>query len=104
MMQSMQKKVEAEGEVEKELYEKFMCYCKGSGDTLTASIEAAETKIPQVSSDIEAAEGQKGQLQEELSQAQADRTAAKEAMKEATAIREKEAAAFAEFKSESDTN
>lgn len=33
MLQSMTKKVEAEGEKEQELYHKFMCYCKtGTGD------------------------------------------------------------------------
>merc|ERR1711972_850358 len=37
-------------------------------------------------------------------QAQADRTAAKDAIAEATALREKEAAVFAKYKSEHDTN
>jgi len=104
MLQAMQKKVEAEGEKEKELYEKFMCYCKTGGSDLSASISAAEAKVPAVSSDIEASEAKLAQTKEDLKQAQTDRVAAKESMDEATAIRQKEAAAFAAEKAEADTN
>jgi len=104
MLQAMQKKVDAEGEKEKELYEKFMCYCKsGSGD-LSSSISSAEAKIPAVGSELEASQGKLAQSKEDLKQAQVDRSAAKDAMKEATAIREKEAAAFAGYKADADTN
>jgi len=34
LLQNMQIKVTAEGEKEKELFDKFMCYCKTSGETL----------------------------------------------------------------------
>jgi chemotaxis receptor (MCP) glutamine deamidase CheD len=44
MLQGMQKRVTEEGAKEKELYEKFMCYCKTSGSDLAASIAAAEKK------------------------------------------------------------
>merc|ERR1719517_65597 len=104
MLQAMQKKVSEEGDHEKALYDKFMCYCKSNGGTLQDSITAAEKKAPAVSSDISTAESQKDGLQEDLKQAQVDRSAAKSAMAEATAIREKEAAAFAGEKSEYDTN
>jgi hypothetical protein len=53
MLQSMQKKVTAEGEKEKELFDKFMCYCKNGDEALAKSISAADTKVPQVTSDIE---------------------------------------------------
>merc|ERR1719453_2439594 len=91
----MQKKVEAEGEKEAELFEKFMCYCKSSAETLSKSIADADVKMPQLASDIKEAESAKAQLQEELSQHQNDRDEAKAAMAKATEIREKEAAAFA---------
>merc|ERR1719420_239773 len=94
MLQNMQKKVEAEGEKEKELYDKFMCYCKTSGGDLTKSISDAETKIPQVSSDIKEGESKLAGLKEDLASNQADRAAAKKAMAEATAIRAKEKAAY----------
>merc|ERR1719482_1236752 len=94
MLQMMVKKVEAEGVKEKELYDKFVCYCKSSKGTLAKSIEDASTKIPQVESDIKEAESEKAQLIEDLNAHKADRAAAKEAMAKATEIREKEAAAF----------
>jgi septal ring factor EnvC (AmiA/AmiB activator) len=104
LLQMMQRKVSEEGEKEKELYEKFMCYCKNGGGALQASISDAETKIPQVGADIEAAESDKKKTEEELKTAQADLASAKAAMKEATAIREKEAAAFAAVKADADAN
>jgi chromosome segregation ATPase len=104
MLQMMQKKVEAEGEKEQELFDKFMCYCKSSGGDLAASIADAETKVSELPSAVEEAEGQLGQLKEDLKKAQADRTAAKAAIAEATAIREKEAAEFAELSNELKTN
>merc|ERR550514_1518183 len=60
----MKKKVEAEGEKEEELFEKFMCYCENSDATLGKSIEEANTKIPQLESDIKEAEALKAQLEE----------------------------------------
>jgi outer membrane murein-binding lipoprotein Lpp len=104
MLQSMQKKVTAEGEKEKELFEKFMCYCKNGAGALGKSIADAEAKAPQLASDIEEAEAQVKQLKADLKQHQTDRAAAKQAMAEATAIREKEAATYAALKAEADAN
>merc|ERR1719201_1531281 len=97
MLQMMEKKIAAEGDKEDELFEKFMCYCKTGGTTLSASISAAEAKVPAVGSDIEEGEAQLKQDKEDLKQAQTDRAAAKA---EATGIREKEAADFAKEKAE----
>jgi len=104
MLQTMQKKVEAEGEKEQELYEKFMCYCKNSGGDLATSIADAETKVSELPSAVEEAVGQLGQLKEDLKKAQTDRAAAKTAIAEATALREKEASEFAGLSSELKTN
>jgi DNA repair exonuclease SbcCD ATPase subunit len=104
MLQTMQKKVEAEGEKEKELFEKFMCYCKNSGGDLANSIADAENKVSELPSAVEEAEGQLAQFKEDLKKAQTDRTAAKAAIAEATAIREKEAAAFASLSGDLKTN
>merc|ERR1719456_1009966 len=102
MLQSMEKKVTAEGEKEVELFEKFMCYCKNGDEALAKSIADAEAKIGDVTADIEAGEAEVKQLKADLKQHQADRAAAKTAMADATGIREKEAAAFADLKAESD--
>merc|ERR1719399_1377425 len=100
----MQKKVEAEGEKEEELFEKFMCYCKAGASSLGKSIGDAETKIPQLESQIKAAAEMKAQLEEDVKNHQNDRAAAKAAMAKATALREKEAAAFAKEHAESVAN
>merc|ERR1719235_63950 len=104
MLQSMQKKVEAEGEKEKELFDKYMCYCKTSGGDLSKSISDAGTKMPQLEADIKEGEAKKQQLDEDLKQHQADRSAAKAAMADATALRKKEAAAYAKESSEDGAN
>jgi predicted nucleic acid-binding Zn-ribbon protein len=104
MLQMMQKKVEAEGVREKELFDKFVCYCNTGGADLTKSIADAEAKSSQSGSDIEAAVGSLTQHEADLKTHHADRSAAEKSMKEATAIREKQAADFATMKSESDTN
>merc|ERR550514_2353888 len=100
----MKKKVEAEGEKEEELFEKFMCYCENADATLGKSIDEANAKIPQLESQIKEAEALKAQLEEEIEQHRKDREAAKEAMAKATAIREKEAAEFAKVTGEMKSN
>merc|ERR1719437_67190 len=98
MLQAMTKKVTAEGEAEAELFAKFMCYCKTGTSDLTKSIDAAETKIPQIAADLKAAEADLAETKEGLKSDQVDRSAAKEAMAEATGIRNKENAAWTSAK------
>jgi hypothetical protein len=102
MLQSMQAKVQEEGEKELALYDKYMCYCKTAGGDLQASIASAADSIAEFGNKIKAAEEEMVVLKEELKTAQTDRAAAKKAMAEATAIREKEAAAYAAEKAAAD--
>jgi len=104
MLQMMQNKVTAEGEKEKELFDKFMCYCQNGATDLKNSIDAANTKIPQVESALKEAAASKTQLEADVKQAQADRTEAKEAIAKATSLREKEAAIYAKDSSDMKTN
>jgi chromosome segregation ATPase len=104
MLQMMQNKVTAEGEKEKALFDKFMCYCQTGATELTNSIDSAETKIPQVESALKEAAASKTQLEADVKQAQADRAEAKAAIAEATALREKEAAIYAKDSSDMKTN
>merc|ERR1719159_859823 len=92
MLESMHDKVEAEGVKEKELYDKFMCYCKTSGSDLEASIAAAGTKIPSVGAEIKEKEAALVQTKADLATAQTDKSEAKSTMASASSIREKEAA------------
>jgi len=94
MMQALQAKVEAEGEKEKALYDKYMCYCKTSGGELAKQIADAESKGPELESSIEEGQSKLAQLKEDIKAHQADRAAAKEAMAKATAVRQEEASKF----------
>jgi len=104
MLQMMQKKVQAEGDKEQELFDKFMCYCKNGAAALDKSIADAGDAVPELGANIEAAAGQLTQLKEDLKGAQVGRAAAKAAIAEATGIREKDAAAFASESGDLNTN
>mmetsp|Transcript_95725 Transcript_95725/g.189756 ORF Transcript_95725/g.189756 Transcript_95725/m.189756 type:complete len:709 (+) Transcript_95725:67-2193(+) len=104
LLQKMQSSVEAEGEKEKKLFEEFMCYCKTGTNDLTQSIDAAESKLPQVSSALEKAEATKVQLEKDIKQHKANVADAKKTMATAKALREKEAAAFSKESSDLKTN
>jgi hypothetical protein len=104
MLQQMQNKVTAEGKKEKELFDKFMCYCTTGADDLAASINSADTKIPQVEAALKEGEATKLQLEADIKAHQADRAEAKEALAKATALREKEAAAYAKESGDFKTN
>merc|ERR1719159_1555299 len=104
LLQKMQEQVTAEGKAEKELFDKFMCYCTTGKKDLELAISAAETKIPQVEASLKESEALYAQLGEELSTHKADRADAKEALAKATAIREKEAAIYAKESSDDKTN
>merc|ERR1719326_169695 len=51
------KKVEEEGEKEKELYDAFMCYCKSGVGQLQGAVDDANKRIPELTSLIEELEG-----------------------------------------------
>jgi chromosome segregation ATPase len=104
MLEALKGKVEAEGEKEKELFDKYMCYCKNAGGDLAKSIADAEKRGPELTAEIEASTGKLAQLKEDVKSHQTDRAAAKEAMAEATSLREKEKAAFDQEKSDAETN
>jgi chromosome segregation ATPase len=104
LLQSLQKKVQEEGETDLALFKKYKCYCKNSDGSLQVSIADATAKVPQVGSAISEAEEKNVQLKAAVAQAQKDRTSASKAVAQATAIREKAAAAFAAEKKEADSN
>jgi len=97
-------KVTEEGEKEKALFDKFMCYCKTAGGDLEASITAGTAKIASLEDLLKTGKAKMEQLEADLKEHEASRTEAKAAMAEATALREKEAAAFAKFSEDSKTN
>mmetsp|Transcript_118869 Transcript_118869/g.233479 ORF Transcript_118869/g.233479 Transcript_118869/m.233479 type:complete len:717 (+) Transcript_118869:46-2196(+) len=104
MLQKMQQKVTEEGKREEDLYEKFMCYCKNSGNDLAQSIADAEAKIENVAASLEESAQRKDQLTADLKDHTTNRDDAKDTMAKATALREKEEAAHAKEKSDLETN
>jgi len=96
LLQDMQKRVEAEGKKEKELFEKFMCYCKNGASDLEEAVSAADNKIPKLESSLAEAEALKDQLVKDIAKARQAVSDAKDAIAIAKALREKEAGVFAE--------
>jgi hypothetical protein len=94
MLQMMQKKITAEGEKEKELYEAFMCYCKNGKADLTKAVADANVAIPDAKSEIEEIIALIAQLEGDVAHHEKDRKAAKDAIAEATEIRKKEHTEF----------
>jgi len=94
LLQQMAKKIEKEADEEKELYDKFMCYCKNGAADLTAAISDSQAQVPAVQSDIEESQSNSAKLKQDLKRHQVDRSAAEAAISEATALREKEHAAY----------
>merc|ERR1719171_2277153 len=104
MLQDMQIKITAVGKKKENMFDKYMCYCQNGEGALQKSIADAEAKIEQLESSIGSGAAEKKQLEADVAEAQESRKEAKEAIASATALREKEAAAYAKFKSDSDTN
>ena len=78
LLQKMTKEVTEEGEKDKDLHEKFLCYCEKNDGELTAGLEDLRNKIPQIESSIEEATAEKTQLDADLVKHKADREAARE--------------------------
>jgi chromosome segregation ATPase len=104
LMQDMQKEIEAEGEKEEALYEKFMCYCKGNTDNLTKAGEEAAAAIEELTAKVKAETAEKEQVAEELKQHKADRADAKEDLAKASKIRSKENAEYLAAAGDTKTN
>merc|ERR1719161_1821498 len=90
LMQDMQKELEAEGEKEKELYDKFMCFCETQESELSAASEKASTAIQELGAKKEADAAAKAGIEQELAEHKSDRDSAKQDLEEATNIRSKE--------------
>lgn len=104
LMQNMQKEIEIEGEKEKELFDKFMCFCGGSSSDLEQSASNSRNKIDELASKVESEKSEKTQVEQDLIQHKKDRQGAKSDIADAAAIREKEHAEFQEMSADSKTN
>lgn len=104
LMQNMQKEIEAEGVKEKELFDKFMCFCSANTGDLGKAEEDAKAKAEEMAAKLKSEEAEKSQIEQELVGHKTDRETAKSDLAEATTLREKEATEFAAMKADSETN
>jgi len=104
LLQNMQKEIEAEGAKEKELFDKFMCFCSGSDGDLKKKAADAAASIEELTAKLKAEEAEKVQLGQDLIGHKRDREGATGDIEEATMLREKEAGEFAAEKADSETN
>merc|ERR1719428_2712121 len=104
LLQNMQKEIEAEGAKEKELFDKFMCFCSGNNGELSKAAADATAAIEQLGAKLKAEEAEKVTVAQELIDHKKDREQAGEDVNEATMIREKEAGEYAALKADSEKN
>merc|ERR1719420_2110168 len=104
LMQDMQKEIEEEGAKEKELFDKFMCFCSSSGGDMGKAVEDLKAKIEELGANLKAEEAEKTQTGQELAGHKQDREGATSDLQEATTLREKESSEFQELKADSETN
>merc|ERR1719217_494210 len=96
LMQNMQKEIEAEGVKEKELFDKFMCFCETGQADLAKSADDAKAQNEAATSKHAAATSEKTQLEEDIKTHTGDLEAAQSDLAKATQIRDKEKAEFDE--------
>merc|ERR550514_731556 len=104
LMQNMQKEIEAEGVKEKELFDKFMCFCSANTGDLGKAEEDAKAKAEEMAAKLKSETAEKSQIEQELVDHKADREGAKNDLAESTTLREKESAEFSALKADSETN
>merc|ERR1719247_4063065 len=100
----MLKEIETDGDKDKDMTEKYLCYCETNVKKLDASLAALKDEIPQIEASLKGAVSTKAQVEKELAKAKTDRADAKAAIEDATAQREKEAKAFAAEATEDKAN
>jgi hypothetical protein len=59
LLQNLKTKVESEGAKEREIHEKYMCYCKNGAASLEKSVADAGSKTSELESAIKEAEAKK---------------------------------------------
>lgn len=96
LMQNMQKEIEAEGVKEKELFDKFMCFCETGQADLAKAADDAKAQNEAATTKHDASTSEKAQLEEDIKTHKADMEAAQADLAKATNIRDKEKAEFDE--------
>mmetsp|Transcript_35532 Transcript_35532/g.79678 ORF Transcript_35532/g.79678 Transcript_35532/m.79678 type:complete len:704 (+) Transcript_35532:126-2237(+) len=104
LLQSMQSKIEAEGEEQDKMFSKFQCYCEKNAAKLSDAVSEAKSKIESLATDIESAQQDRAQTVADLANAKENRASSQQAIKDATSQRDKDAAAYKEMADDLSTN
>merc|ERR1719399_1412227 len=94
LLQDMQKEIAAEGAKEKELFDKFMCFCTGNTAELQKAIDDGKAKLDELGGKLVGEKAEKAKLEQDVVQHKADKAAAEADLAKAEAIRSKEQAEF----------
>jgi len=90
LLQAMDEKVREEGKNRQKLFDKYMCYCTSSEESLSKSIATAEERLPQLQSSTKEASAEHSQFREELKKHKTERSDAQKAITTSQALGEKE--------------
>ncbi|CAK9043306.1 unnamed protein product [Durusdinium trenchii] len=94
MLESMEKKVKQEADEKHRVYDKYMCYCKQTGESLISQLAEAAKSLPQLRSRKQEVSALQASLEVEIEQHKKDREDAQSALSSAAEIRKKEADTF----------
>jgi regulator of replication initiation timing len=103
LMQNLREEVEEEGRKDKELFDKFMCYCTDNTDKLQKSVEVARADIGEYEATIKELTGSNAALELEIKDVKEDLEDNKKAIADATGVRTKEKAEYTKESSETST-
>eukprot|EP00746_Dinoflagellata_sp_MGD_P145360 gnl/MRDRNA2_/MRDRNA2_77995_c0_seq1.p1 gnl/MRDRNA2_/MRDRNA2_77995_c0~~gnl/MRDRNA2_/MRDRNA2_77995_c0_seq1.p1 ORF type:complete len:726 (+),score=262.69 gnl/MRDRNA2_/MRDRNA2_77995_c0_seq1:87-2264(+) len=94
MLETMKKEIEEQGEKDKELFDKFMCFCDNGAADLLKTANDADAANKAAAAQLEADTAEKSQLESDIKGHEADLAGATKDLEEATAIREKQKSEF----------
>jgi len=94
LLQDMQKELEVEGEKDKELYDKFMCFCSNGKEELEKTAADAKSSAETLKSQYEEGTAEKAGLEQDLVKHKSDREGATSDLEKATALRGKESSEY----------
>merc|ERR1719265_1228803 len=94
LLQDMSKEIEAEGAKEKELFDKFMCFCNGNTAEMEKSVADAKSKIEELAAQVESEKAEKTQIAQDLIGHKADKAGAIDDLSKAEALRAMEKAEY----------
>jgi len=104
LLQNMQKEIEGQGAKEKELFDKFMCFCSGNNGELTKQVADGNAQIDELAAKLKSEEAEKVQVGQELADHKTDRAGAENDLSESTMLRGKEQAEFEAMAADSKKN